>query len=127
MRAKAGHSVPDGAGPPELDRLHVFYELTDQTVLALVTRIERSSTPEHMIYRECELDEAWRLLDSAVREIRVRRGASAAEALETLDALRLIVIKAHDLVGVDGDVTNAASELRQGVFLARKWVNLQKR
>jgi hypothetical protein len=127
MKARAGNSVPDGAGPPELDRLHDIAELTDQSVLALVTRIERSSSPEHMIYRECELDEAWRLLDSAVREVRARGGANAAETLETLDALRGLVIKAHDLVGVDADVTSAASELRQGVFLARKWVNLQKR
>ncbi|MBL8552122.1 MAG: hypothetical protein JNJ73_19195 [Hyphomonadaceae bacterium] len=127
MRAKAGQSVSEGLGPQEIDRLHVFAEITDQTLMALVARIERSSTAEHLIYRECELDEAWRLLDSAVREVRSQGGAGAAEALETLDALRPIVIKAHDLVGIDGDVKSAASELRQGVLLARKWVNLQKR
>lgn len=127
MKASAGHSPQDRTGPQEIDRLHVFAELTDQSVLALVARIERSSTPEHMIYRECELDEAWRLLDSAVRNVRALGGEGAAEALETLDGLRAIVIKAHDLVGVDGDVKGAASELRQGVFLARKWANLQRR
>lgn len=90
---------------------------------AIISRLERSSTLEHLVYREAELDEVWRLLDAALRE--ARRNLAGAETIELLEGLKEMTFKVHDLVGVDSDPQAAAAELRAGLFLARKYSNLR--
>ena len=112
--------------PPhgEIGRLHDVVDFTDKSLLTLIRRIERSHTPEHMIYREAELDEVWRLVDGALRDFRARGGTKEVAAI--LERLRAIVMRAHDFVGVNSDVVKAAAELRGGIFLALSYVNLKR-
>jgi hypothetical protein len=100
-------------------------DFTDKSLRALIGRIERSRTPEHMVYREAEFDEVWRLVDGALRELRVHGGSD--EVATVMERLRAIVMRAHDFVGVDSDVAKAAAELRGGIFLALSCVNLERR
>lgn len=78
-----------------------------------------------MIYREAELDEVWRLIDGAMRGLRAAGGSE--EAVAILQRLSEAVMRAHDFIGVDSDVTKAAAALRSGIFLAMSCINLQRR
>jgi hypothetical protein len=124
MSAKTGISA-DRLPPGDIDRLHDVEDFTEKSLRALIRRIERSRTPEHMVYREAELDEVWRLVDGALRELRAGGGSEDAAAI--MERLRAIVMRAHDFVGVDSDVAKAATELRGGIFLALSCVNLMRR
>jgi hypothetical protein len=124
MTVRYGISA-EGPSLSEIDRLYELDDFSDKSLMALIGRIERSHAPEHLIYRESELDEVWRLVESALREVRVRGGADELESL--LLQLRDIVVRAHDFVGVDGGVGKAAAELRGGIFLALKCANLLRR
>ncbi len=79
------------------------------TLGAEVERLLASSTPEQLIYRECELDEMWRLIDLDIASLKVSGGA--ASELAELERLRDIVMQAHDLVGVSADTAAAAQRL----------------
>jgi hypothetical protein len=83
----------------ELDRLHPVEDLSRRTLLDLSARIAASTTEEQLVYRECEVDELWRLLGPA---------HAAGDNLP----LREAVMEVHDLIGVDGDVQRAAARLR---------------
>jgi hypothetical protein len=91
-----------------------IYEIEDYSAQTLQAQIERllvGNTPEQLIYRECELDELWRLLDLDITSLRAA-GGSATE-LARLQRARDIVMQAHDLVGVDGNPAAAAERLRE--------------
>jgi len=81
------------------------------TLSALIQRLLISTAPEHLIYRECELDEAWRLVDLEIASLRAARGSSAA--LAHLETVRKIIEQAHDLVGDAADPAAAADCLRE--------------
>lgn len=83
----------------DLDQLHPVEDLSRRTLLDLSDRIAASTTEEQMVYRECEVDELWRLL-------------GPAHAPEDNAPLRAAVMEVHDLIGVDGDVRRAAERLR---------------
>jgi hypothetical protein len=90
------------------------YEIEDYSAQTLQAQIERllvGNTPEQLIYRECELDEIWRLLDLDITSLRATGGS--ADELARLQRLRDIVMQAHDLVGVDGKPAAAAERLRE--------------
>lgn len=80
------------------------------TLAAEVDRLLASNAPEHFIYRECELDEIWRLIDLDISSLRASSGPPAEVA--RLERLRGIIMQAHDLVGVAGDPAAAAQQLR---------------
>jgi hypothetical protein len=124
MSAKTGTSAHS---PPsrDVDRLHDVEDFTDKSLRALIGRIERSHAPEHMVYREAELDEVWRLVEGALRDLRAQGGSGEIAAI--MERLRAIVMRAHEFVGVDADVAKAAAELRSGIFLALSCVNLKRR
>ena len=111
--------------PSDADRLNAIRGLDDAQIGALIRRLENSHTLEHLIYREAELDEVWRLVEAALREA-ARKGGSG-ELREVLTALREAVEKVHDLVGDDDDAIAAAQELRRSIFLVRKYGNLINR
>ena len=92
----------------DLDSIFPVDNLSDLTLQTLVDRIARSTTLEHFIYRETELDELWRLADMAVR----RDEAVGHRAPEQLAAMRAAIHRAHDLVGMDGKPLEAAEALR---------------
>jgi hypothetical protein len=81
-----------------------------ETLAREIDRLLASSGPEHFIYRECELDEIWRLLDLDISSLRASGGPPAEVA--RLERFRGIIMQAHDSVGVAGDPTAAAQELR---------------
>ena len=93
--------------------LDVVYDIQDYSAETLAVEVDRllgSSGPEQLIYRECELDELWRLIDLDLASFKVSGGAAAEVA--RLERLRGIIMQAHDLVGVTGDPAAAAQQLR---------------
>jgi hypothetical protein len=93
----------------ELDSLQPIAEVSLPTLQALIRRIERSRTPEQLVYRECEIDEVWRLLGPNIADpARPEPGLQRAQ-------LKRAVLEAHDLVGVDGNVAAAAAVLRAAI------------
>jgi hypothetical protein len=91
------------------DSLHPIADVSLQTLQALIQRIERSRTPEQLVYRESEIDEIWRLLGPNIEDL-----VLPAPGLQPA-ALKRAVLEAHDLVGVDGNVAAAAAVLRAAI------------
>lgn len=85
------------------------------TLHSLIARIAVSNEVEHMIYRESELDEVWRLLDADVARAD-RDGLDDAQVLRLL-TLRELVIQAHDLIGNDSDTASARERLSRAIAL----------
>jgi hypothetical protein len=90
----------------DLDSVHPISEVSRLTLEELICRIEQSKTPEQLVYRECEIDEVWRLLGPNLPNLQL-----PAPGMQP-DALKRAVLEAHDLVGVDGNVAAAAAVLR---------------
>lgn len=92
-----------------LDDIHDIDDWSQLTIWALIDRIQKSSTFEHCVYRETEIDELWRILDiasaTAVRE-------ALPEAADLL-GLKAIAMQAHDLIGVEGKLAEAAELLKE--------------
>lgn len=95
----------------DLDSILPVDNLSDLTLQALIDRIARSTTDEHFIYRETELDELWRLADMAVR----RGEAVGHRGPDQVLAMRDAIHQAHDLVGMEGKPLEAAEALRAAV------------
>lgn len=91
-----------------LDDINDIDDWSQITIWALIDRIQKSSTFEHSIYRETEIDELWRILDIASANA-VREGLSEAADLLSLKA---IAMQAHDLIGVEGKLAQAADLLK---------------
>ncbi len=121
-RTDGSANTGKGAGG-QIDQANSVEGLDPASLEAILLRTERSTSFEHLIYREAELDEVWRLLDEALRE--ARHNGVQGEPIELLTSLKAVILKAHDLVGVDSDPRAAAAELREGLFLARKYSNLR--
>ncbi|WP_322045405.1 hypothetical protein [Paraburkholderia sp. J67] len=97
------------------DDLTSIDDYSAATLRALAERIAASTEVEHMIYRESELDEVWRLLDADVAAA-ARNGLNDAQ-LQRLLSLRELVIEAHDLVGNDSDTRGACERLARAIAL----------
>ena len=81
------------------------------TLAGVIERLLASGSPEALIYRECELDEIWRLIDLDITSLMATGGA--AIELARLTHLREAIMQAHDLVGVNSDPKAAAQRLRE--------------
>lgn len=93
------------------------FEIRDasaETLQTLCALLERSTEREHFVYREAELDDLWRYLDTAIAGLR-RETAAETPELRRLIALRAIVNDAHDAVGRDEDAQRAARRLRSAL------------
>ena len=96
----------------DLDEILPVENFSDLTIQMLADRMQRSTTFEHFVYRESEMDELWRLLDIAVRS----GDPDGLRDEEKLRSMRSIVHKAHDLVGMDGKPKEAAEVLREALI-----------
>jgi hypothetical protein len=88
--------------------------LTGQALAELVERLARTTTCEEVLFREVELDCAFRLAESDLIDAR-RDGLSAAR-IELLEETLTHVVAAHDLVGVSR-MTEAITALKQAIEL----------
>jgi hypothetical protein len=93
-----------------LDDIVEITDFSNATLLALATRLDASSAFQAQIAREIEVDELWRRLETATKD--VADNAAARPSRDTLDALFSLVWEAHDLVGA-GRPAEAAQRLRQ--------------
>ncbi|CAB3795567.1 hypothetical protein [Paraburkholderia fynbosensis] len=98
-----------------VDDVHTIEDYSPQTLRELIGRVEKSRTFEQMIYRESELDEVWRLLDSDILTTE-RKGSNVPE-LENLVALRKMIVEAHDFIGNDSNTVDARDRLLKAVEL----------
>src|SRR5216684_3586007 len=88
--------------------LHPVEDCSEDSIQALISLIERSHAPEHFLYREAELDDLWRQVQT--RLAAARAGQAAAEA-RLLDQQLQVVWDAHNLVA-DMNGREAAARLR---------------
>jgi hypothetical protein len=94
----------------DLDDILEVRDCSNATLIAIAERLERSEGPAHMVYRETELDELWRVIDLAMSRAVVEQANT-----EELTRLRGAVVVAHDLVGIDEAMPRAAEVLRAAV------------
>ena len=97
-------------------------DFSPAVLLELSLRIAKSRTAEQLICRESELDELWRLLDFAVAD--AHRSGSVPVQIAHLERLRAMVIEAHDLIGVEGNVAAAAERLNDSKLDARSNIDV---
>lgn len=98
------------------DDLRPIEDFSPATLAALIEALERSTTREHFVYREAELDDLWRVLDTALRA--ARRDTRERARADRLARLQAIAVEAHDLVGSDERPREAAARLRAALPLA---------
>jgi hypothetical protein len=91
------------------DYLVPVEDFSEETLRNLVAHLEESTTFEHFVYRESELDEVCRLVDDALQGVQGRVDEQQRARWQVIfDAAR----DAHDLVGTE-DPERAAERLRQ--------------
>ncbi len=93
----------------DLDRWLEVADFSNDTLLRLVDRLERSDLPRHWILREAELDDLWRYVEAAIEN--ARRSDPDSPTAATLEGLFHAVSEAHDLTG-EGRTVEAAQRLR---------------
>lgn len=93
----------------DLDSIAPVENFSDLTIQTLADRLQRSRTDEQCIYRECELDELWRLIDIAVRN----GDPDGLRSGEQLRRMQQAVHRAHDLAGMECKPGEAAAILRE--------------
>jgi hypothetical protein len=72
-------------------------ELSIAALLGLVLRLDLSTTDEEYLFRECEMDCAYRLAELDLESAR-RNGRSTAD-IEVFEQVLALITRAHDLVG----------------------------
>jgi len=91
------------------DHLVPVEDLSEETLRNIVAHLEASTTFEHFVYRESELDEVCRLVDDVLRGGMRRVDAEQRARWQLIfEAAR----DAHDLVGIE-EPERAAERLRQ--------------
>lgn len=101
-----------GKSERPVDRINWVDDLTVKSLIELIDRLRQTQETEQFLFREAEMDDAYRQADADCR-LAVRDGATPA-ALAPLEEVRAIVFRAHDLVGL-GDVEEAIKELNRVV------------
>ena len=92
----------------DIDRVVWMDDLSVATLIRLVERLEKTCEMEQFIFREAEMDDAYRQADMELRSA-VREQLSA-EVIAGLDRVRSLVFRAHDQVGL-GEIEGAIAEL----------------
>jgi hypothetical protein len=94
------------------DRIQPIEDYSPETLARLCDALDRSTTREHYVYREAELDDLWRVLDTALSG--ARRDSRKRGEAGRLERLLTVTMEAHDLVGSDERPAEAAVRLRAG-------------
>ena len=97
-----------GRGDGDVDRVVWIPDLSVKALIGLVERLEQTTQLEQFIFREAEMDDAYRQADTDVR-LAVREGLPT-EFVDGLQRVRSLIFAAHDLVGL-GKAQEAAREL----------------
>ena len=90
------------------DHIVPVEDYSDETLRNLIAHLEASSTFEHFVYRESELDAVWRLIEIALQHA----GGAGERETTRLHHLLAAARDAHDLVA-DEQPREAAQRLRQ--------------
>src|SRR5262245_37070952 len=93
-------------------RIVPIQDYSPATLRAVVAQLEGSTSLDHLVYRESELDALWSLLERELR--RARQDGESEPHLQELRTLFDAAQAAHDLVGAD-DPAAAARRLRDVV------------
>jgi len=97
----------------EANTLNFVPDYSVPTVRALASLLDESVGFAQLVYREAELDELWRLVQTALREAE-RSGDPVVDVIK-LQYLLGAVTQAHDFVGSNSDPLLAARALREAV------------
>lgn len=97
----------------DLDTALRIHDFSNETLMSLADRLERSSVPRHFLLREAELDDLWRYVEAALEHAR-SDGSEDPRTLSNLERLMGIVMGAHDLAG-DGAIKESAQKLRSAM------------
>jgi hypothetical protein len=92
----------------DVDRVVGMDDLSVRTLIKLVERLEGTSEIEQFIFREAEMDDAYRQADMDVRL--ALREQLRPEVIAGLKKIRALVFAAHDYVGL-GQTAEAIREL----------------
>jgi hypothetical protein len=92
----------------EVDRLIWMDDLSVGTLIKLVERLEQTSEMEQFIFREAEMDDAYRQADMDLRA--AVREQIAADTVSGYQRIRDLVFSAHDYVGL-GKIDEAVNDL----------------
>ena len=95
-------------------RIIPVQDYTPATLRAVVAQLEGSTSVDHLVYRESELDALWSLLEHEVR--RAQQDGASEPHLQELRRLFDAARDAHDLVAAE-DPGAAALRLRQVVAM----------
>ncbi len=104
----------EGVDELEPTRVITVQDYTPATLEAVIAQLERSTSADHFVYRESELDALWSLLEVALRAARQRH--ALATEVARLERLFQAVREAHDLVAAEAPLA-AASRLREAAGL----------
>lgn len=96
------------SGGTDVDRVVWMDDISVRTLIKLVERLESTTEMEQFIFREAEMDDAFRQADTEWR--RAIREQLAPEVISGLERVRSLVFAAHDFVGL-GQVEDAIREL----------------
>lgn len=100
----------NGSGEIEIEGITRIEDLSTDTLFLLIQRLETSTTGDHLIFREAEMDDAWRHADADV--ILAERDMLDQQDIDRLAWVRDLIFEAHDLVG-DGQPLEAAAKIRE--------------
>ena len=92
----------------EVDRVVWMDDLSVRTLIKLVERLESTVEMEQFIFREAEMDDAYRQADMEVR--RAVREQLTPDVIAGFERVRSLIFSAHDYVGL-GQVDEAIKEL----------------
>ena len=104
-----------GGRDPEVDQVVWIEDLSVKTLVALIERLEQSESMEQLIFREAEMDDAYR---QAEADVRLAETTGEGQTLAQLLRIRDIVSQAHDLVGLQA-IPEAIQELNQVIEIRR--------
>ena len=99
------YGKPSGS---EVDRVVSMDDLSVGTLIKLIERLEGTVEMEQFIFREAEMDDAYRQADMDWR--RAVREQLAPDVIAGFETVRSLIFSAHDFVGL-GSVGDAIGEL----------------
>jgi len=95
----------------DLSEMIAIDDFSNDTLIALADRLERSTTFQELLVREAELDEIYRRVETALIDA---TSANDSHSITGLQQLFQRVWEAHDLAA-EGEPLEAARRLRQGM------------